>query len=263
MHPPVLRIERIIIITSCCAGGTESVSNLHTLDRSDGHYGFGKVRIQFIEYGFSNPGRHAVDDAFDDAAQRVLVFHAFFQMGRRFQRIPKVWHIERIIVDTSIVIFRFRHGDRADCLGISGDADSQPLEDLGCNGSCGNPPDCLPPGGPAAAPVVPDAVFGVKGVICMSRTIAVFDFAIVPGALVLVMHDNGDWRSGGLAVKDAREELCPVCFASRRGEFALPRFPAVQKLLYILSGKGQPCGAAVDNGSDCRAVGFPPCRECK
>ena len=64
-------------------------------------------------------------------------------------------------------------------------------------------PMVSPGGGPAAAPVIPEAKLLIEGIIRMTRPVAAGDLRIVPGALVPVPHDHGNGRSRGLSFKYA------------------------------------------------------------
>jgi len=61
----------------------------------------------------------------------------------------------------------------------------------------------------------------------MSGTVAVLDFAIIPGTLIFVMDNDVNGGSRGLTMKDARENFCLVGFAPCCGEFALAWLSAV------------------------------------
>ncbi len=75
------------------------------------------------------------------------------------------------------------------------------------DGPGGHPHGGLPRRGAAAAPVVPETVFLLVGVIGMAGAEAVHDLGIVLGALVGIVDHQADGGAGGLALEDAGEDL--------------------------------------------------------
>ena len=111
--------------------------------------------------------------------------------------------------------------------------DPKLIQHLGSDGSGGNPPDGLPAGGASSAAIVAESVFGIKGIVGMSRAVAVLDLPVIPGTLVLVTHHERDGSTGGAPFEHAGENLHLIGFAACSGIFALSRLPAVKESLDI------------------------------
>ena len=92
----------------------------------------------------------------------------------------------------------------------------------------------------------------------MSRTIAVFDLAVVVGTLVIIAYNKRNRGSGCVSFKDTGKNFYRIRLFSGGSKFALTWFPAVKKCLYIITGKWNACRTAIDNNAKCRTVGFPP-----
>ncbi len=219
--------EGVIIRTACCTGNRETIADLHAFYCADRHHGPGKVRIQLVEYGLADSGGHTVDHTFDHTAGGVLFMDTVVQIISGSFGVAVIRHVQRVGEDASVVVIGFRYFNIADRLGVGGDTDPKLLQEPGCHGSGGNASDGLPPGRPAASPVVPESVLGVKGVVGMPRTVTFPDPAVIPGALVLIADQQGDGRSGSLPFKDAGEYLYLIGFISCGSIFVLTGFPAV------------------------------------
>ena len=127
------------------------------------------------------------------------------------------------------------------------------------NCTAGNPSDGFTPGSTSATAIVTHSVFLVEGIISMSGAVTVFDLAVIMRTLVSVAYDKRNRCSGCISFKDTRKNLYAIRFLSCCGEFALSGFPAVKECLYIITGKGNACRASIDNNTECRTMGFPPC----
>ena len=124
--------------------------------------------------------------ALDDAAAGVHLFHTLVQIVLGLLGCLPVRHVEGITEDLLCVKTPGRHGADGFCIGGEGDAEF---------------PDGLPPGGAAAAPVIPEAVFTVVGVIRVSRTVVGGDLRVIPGALGLIVNDHRNGRAGGASLE--------------------------------------------------------------
>src|SRR5699024_4373017 len=141
-------------------------------------------------------------------------------------------HTQSVVV----TFLRVKGGDgyRADGTGVGAERDTQLIQKLGRYGACGYPADGLTAGGAAAAPGIPEAVFGVKGKSRWSGPVEGGNIRVVPGTLGGVPHQKGDGSSCGLSFKDTGEDLHRVILLPGGGEAALPGFPSVKIDLDIL-----------------------------
>ena len=94
-----------------------------------------------------------------------------------------------------------------------------------CAGS--NAPDCFASGGTPPAPVIPEAIFCIKGIVCVSGTVAVLDLSIIPGTLVFISYDHGDGRPGSFSFKGSGKDFCKVVFTALCRKLILSRLSSV------------------------------------
>lgn len=149
-------------------------------------------------------------------------------------------------------------GNRPYAFRIGTDAYAQFLQYKRSNGSGGNTADGFPAGGTAASPVIPEAIFCVKGVVRVSRTIIGSNFTVIPGTLGSIGNHQTDRGSRGPSFKDTGKNTYLICFLPGRGIPGLPRLPSVQKGLDIGFAQRKPCGAAVNYHPQSFPVGFAP-----
>ena len=98
---------------------------------------------------------------------------------------------------------------RTDRTGVSGQVNPKLFKKKGCNSACGDASNGFSSGCPTAAPVIAKAIFGVKGVVCVSRTIAVLDTAVIMGTLIGIGNQKGQRGSGCFPVENAGEDTVP------------------------------------------------------
>src|SRR5699024_6638126 len=121
----------------------------------------------------------------------------------------------------------FINAVRSDCLRVSKNFYSHFFQNLRRDGSSRHSGDGLPARRTAAAPVIPETIFAVKGIIRMSRTINVHHVGVILRTLVFIKHYHGNRRSRGLSLKDSRENLHLVALISLGGIPGLSRFSSV------------------------------------
>ena len=63
-------------------------------------------------------------------------------------------------------------------------------KDLGSNSPGSDASDRFSSGRAPTTPIIAETIFGIKGIVCMSRTIAVFDISIIMGTLIFVWDEN-------------------------------------------------------------------------
>ena len=112
----------------------------------------------------------------DDTAGRILLLYLVKQIGFCFLAGGRVRQIKRtgnniLSADQAVFCLRLRKGNRTDCGGISEDINPKLRKQTGGDGSGGDPCKCFSAGGTSASTVVSYAVFCVKGIVCMPRTI--------------------------------------------------------------------------------------------
>ena len=133
-----------------------------------------------------------------------------------------------------------------------------PVQDLLRHRRGRHPGHGLPGRSPAAAPVVPDAVFGLKGEIAVARPEEIAQGVVVLAPHVPVINDEADGGAGGAALEDPGENLHFVGLPPGRGVGLNPGPAPVQLLLDIPGAQSQPGRAAVDHRAQGRTVGLPP-----
>jgi len=106
--------------------------------------------------------------------------------------------------------------------------------------------------------MVANAVFLGIGDIPVSGAIEIPQI-IVGGAVgVCILDEKGNGRPGGLSLKNAGQDGYTVCLASWRSGRQTARPAPVQFDLDVRIRQVQTWRAAIDNGTDGRAVGFSP-----
>ena len=136
-------------------------------------------------------------------------------------------HIEHVFID--LLRVEALADDRANGLGIGADEDAQLSQDLLRNGAGGHPANGLSSGGPASAPVVPEAIFGEEAPVGVSGPKGVRDVAVIPGVLILIANQKGNGRPGGLSLEDAGENLDLIVFSSLACERRPPGSAPIQE----------------------------------
>jgi len=122
----------------------------------------------------------------------------------------------------------------------------------------GYPGGGFPSRGPAAAPVVPEAVFLFVGEIAVSRPIHMAEVFIVAAPDVAVPDDEGDGRAGRFPFENPGEDLDLVRLPPGRRARSLSGFAPLQIRLDVRRRQLQKRRAAVDDRPDGRAVGLSP-----
>ena len=105
--------------------------------------------------------------------------------------------------------------------------------------------------------MVPQAVFLPIGVIGMTGPKATADLVIVPGSGILVLDQQRDGRTRGLAFKHAGENLHVVRLAPLGGMPAAASGSTQQLILDFLCRYRQARWAAVDDTTNGRAMALP------
>ena len=173
----------IVILSSSRSGCPKAVSDLKTLHSSDGQDGLCQIRVQLLKTGISRSCWHTGYHAFDNTTHRILFFHALFRIGSRLLRRFGVRHGKGVLTNLLPVKPAVVDLHRSDGPGIGTNGDSQLLQNLGRHCSGRHPADGFPSRGASAAPIIPETVLAVIGIIRMSRPIAGRDLTVVLGAL--------------------------------------------------------------------------------
>ena len=105
--------------------------------------------------------------------------------------------------------------------------DAQTRKQLCRNGSRSHTADGLTAGGTAAAPVIPESILFIKGVIRMAGTVDLHDVSVIPRSLVRVHHRHGNRGPRCPSLKDTGKNFHPVRLLAFGRKAALPRFSAV------------------------------------
>src|SRR5262245_54629510 len=143
----------------------------------------------------------------------------------------------------------------------------KPRNDFARDRARGNPRGGLARGLTAAAAIIADAVFGVVGVIGVSRPVLVLDVGIILRALVDILDDERNrcprrhLFAGSLVHEHAGEYFHLVRFASLRGETRLARPSLVEIGLDIALGQRNARRTTVDHATDRDPVAFAEGRD--
>src|SRR4051812_5789920 len=97
----------------------------------------------------------------------------------------------------------------------------------------------------------------------MARPEPVGDVAVIPGALIDILDQKRDRRTGRLPLKHAGEDFYLVRLAALRRVAGLTRPPPVEPVLDVGLGEREARGHAIDDDADRRPVALAPGRETK
>ncbi len=76
------------------------------------------------------------------------------------------------------MIFIQGNTDPADGTGVGGKMYPKLMKELNRHCAGSNAPDCFASRGTPPAPVIPEAIFCIKGIVCVSGTVAVLDLSV-------------------------------------------------------------------------------------
>ncbi len=258
------RFEGVVVRQPGQSGAGETAADLEPLGGREGDHGLGEVGVELVEDRLAQPRRDVAGDEGDHATQRVAVASSPLDRSRHGLGRPGVRaaggvgfdHVERDRVGIEVGVDgvdRTHPGQNLD----PGDRGQQ----LPGDGTGGDPPDGLTGRGPAASPMVADAVLGVVGVVGVARSVDVLEMVVGARVLVLVSHHQRQRGAGGPPLEDSREDLDPVGLVPLGDQPTLPGAPAVEVELDLVGGDGKPCGATVEDHADGRAVRLPERRD--
>ena len=220
-------VESVVVVGAEGLCYSHAVTDLKTFDRADGQDGMSENGGQLVEVGLPQADGKAFDDTFHRAAAGILALHALLQHGSGLVRSRGVWHIQGIVVN-------FLHGKtgvvdayRADGAGIRKKRDAQFAKELHSNGTGCHPGNGLSGGGTAAAPIVPETIFLIIGIVRMSGPVVAGNLAVVGGSLGFVVYDHGNGGAGGPTLKRTGQDLHSVILFSGRGIAGLAGLAAV------------------------------------
>ena len=154
-----------------------------------------------------------------------MAFHAVVQICLSSFAGIRVRHVQRIFRDQFRV--KLFGSNWTDCFRVSADGNAETVQDFYRDGACGDTADRLTAGRTSSAAVIPEAIFLIEGIICVSRAIIRSDLSVVAGTLAGIAYDHGDRCSGGPAFENAGEDLNFICFFSGCRVFILTRLSAV------------------------------------
>ena len=89
---PFFHIKGIVIFRSGSGGYAASVPDFHGFYGAHGHDGFCQTGVQLIKNRFADSCRNAVYHAFHHASCRIVVLHAFLQIGFRLCGAFRIGH---------------------------------------------------------------------------------------------------------------------------------------------------------------------------
>ena len=209
------------------AGSGKPRTDLKAFGRRQRQHRLGEHRVELVEHRFAPASREIPADTADHTADRILglqnfTHQRFHPRRRRFVRAARQVSINLIAVHTVNV-----HID-----GLFGTNGANPGDDLhaplfsqnlfrdrpGCH-----PTDRLTGAGPTTAAAGADTVLGLVGEVGMRWPRHQVHFAVIARTLVLVVHQQANWRAQGQTIFNSGQDCHLVSFFTRRGEVALAR----------------------------------------
>ena len=150
-------------------------------------------------------------------------------------------------------------GDFVDLFDVGQDfgAAGLPKDFAGDRPGC-DPADRFPGAGTAAALPVPNAIFGLVGVVGVRGPVFGAHLLVVFGPDVFVPDEHGDGRAEGFSFKEAREDFHAVGFLPLGGDAALSGPPPVEFDLDFFCCDRKVGGTSVDDYAAASPVGFAP-----
>ena len=191
--------KSVIILRSPHLRHMEPFSDLHAFYRADGHNSLGKHGVQLFKHRCSKSWGNSLDAALDDPACAVLFLHTLFQISACFFCCFFIRHIKGIV--SNFFRMKFCNLCRSDSFCVGTERNTQSFQKLYGNCSRRHSSNGFSSGGTPAAPVIPESIFGIKGKICMSRTVRVSNISVIPGSLIHISYHERNRSSGCLSFK--------------------------------------------------------------
>src|ERR1700722_18226798 len=176
-------------------GGGKARANFHALDRVDAHQRARDLGVELAVDRRAPAGWRAFRDDLEHRADRRSGFANPIEIVGEALRGCRVRAKERIAMNFAPVPTRAIDLMRADLNERAANRHSG--NDLARDRAGGDSHRGLSRRRPAAPAIVAQAIFGLVGEIGVARTALVFDLAIVLGALIDVLDQEPDRRSGG------------------------------------------------------------------
>src|ERR1700722_14276083 len=257
--PPIIALAHFVgVLFAGEFGRCEAVADLDSLDGVDAHQRRGEFGVELAIDRRAPSCRNALGDNLDHGAdRRARLAHFIEIVGETFSS-RGVGREERVAahfvpiparpIDLQLADLHQSAANENARRHFAGD---RARDDAGCG---------LTRRGAAAAPIIADAVLRLVRVISMAGTVLVLDVAIVLRALIDIVDEHADWRSGRhLTVRrfvehDARENSGLVRLTALGGETRRSRPPPVQFSLNVNCFQGNARGTAVDDAPDSRPV---------
>ena len=233
----------------------KACADFHAFDRVDAHHRLGDVGIEAIEDWFAPPGRHAgshhVNARTDGIAFLAQGVHVGLQLPHPFGL-----RAEERILCHGIPILQ-RQLMRSELGKVAAHHDAVALAQVFLGYARRRHPHAgFARGGAAATTIVAKAVLLRVGVVGVTGAEAVEDIVVVLGALVGVLDQKADRRTGGTAFENAGQDPDPVFFTALRRMPRLAGLAAIQVALQVRFRKRQSGRTTVDNAGIRRAVAF-------
>src|SRR5271166_2208014 len=260
-RPPVFapaHLVRVPFAGEFCR--SEAVADLDPLDGVDPHQRSGKFRIELAVDRRAPACRDALSDNLNDRADRGARLADIVEIVRKSRGGGGVRTEERVPAD--LVPIPARPVDPQ-----FSDLHQRPANTYGgrhftCDRAGGDSRGRLTRRGPAAAAIIADPVLRLIGVIGVTGTVLVLDFAVVLRPLIDVLYEHADRRSGrhlaAAAVIDhhAGKDARLIRLAALGGESRRAWPPPVEFGLDVGHRQWNPRRAPVDDAPYSRAMTF-------
>ena len=193
----------VVVLASCHLRRMETLSDLEAFNGTDRADYLCQVRIKFIKNRFTKPCRKTGNHAFHDTASRIFLRHLPFQILLCLCGCGSIRHIQLILFTFCQIKPIRRHFHRSDRFRVCFYPNVQGFQQLCRDSACCHASDRLASRRTSAAPVIPETVFFIEGIICMSGTVITGDLTVILRMLILVPHQHRDRRARRPPFKNA------------------------------------------------------------
>ena len=181
--------ESIVVFRAGCTRAGKARTDFKAFYCADGKYSLSKGSIEFFKDRVADACRHPGNDAFDNTARGIKLFHSIVKIffGGIGCILPR--HKKRAGIPLFYQGIAGGGGslDGTDGFCISRYGDAQFFQESAGKCARRHPPDRFTPRGTPAAAVVAETIFGIVSKVGVSGAVIACDLGIVGGALCFVV----------------------------------------------------------------------------
>ena len=193
----------VVVLASRHLRRMESFPDLEALDCSDRADRLCQIGIKFIKHRLAKSRRKPGNHAFHDAAGGIFLRHLVFQILLCLGSRVRVRHIQLILLTFCQIKSLRRHFHRSDRFRVGFYLNVQGFQQLCRDSARCHASDRLTSRRTSAAPVIPESIFFIEGIIRMSRTVIAGDLAVILRMLILIPHQHRNRRARRPPLKNA------------------------------------------------------------